>query len=1020
MAFSFSSEMEITRCGSRTGTAALTNADEPGIRAHQSALLTTPTVQTTPGDPNACSSSCPAERGSIQPSMPALPSRPGCHSVKIEEEHDLKLLLTHGEPDQDQLDQQVQGLHTSVLSNMAVPHGMESHGSGPLQGPEGDGESCARRTSLRQALRLIRLPDMTQPRSLVAPPAKRQRQEDKGDVRDEGIDGQRRTSQVTGTGRGRGRSRGKGRIEARGSRQQSLPVQLASDPGQLVVWDYPIQAASLDVVRVMNEGCIGLVLGRPPVASVARYWQRSVWNMQVQFPLGQVLPCLTLHQARVLQQLLPVIPRPQAGLALEAPPSQQDEGQPDAEDTDWLQRDTWDPLDPTLLLLHHLRWDGPESWQAQVPGEWVCAAATGAGTQALQGALNTRDLPARCTLSATEEQASMEGGRQDGPLPYTVGRYSCPFQAAAAVDLVALALQPPHTPALETTPHGFVRASPASQPGWGSYAGSRPLLPLLPQASPARLALPCPEEEEGGSDGETVCQPQDTRWWAAEHPEEQVYTTGRQASRRPPSQPPQPQAGPVEMASGLSLNFQQSCYALEWQQPRRGEALRHYLAVIRHAPGQLLPSPPSSPDRNSPTPPSSPDSSMEFAMAPDSPPGAAHFRSLLGYGYALKQRTPSAPCQPQAELPCPLYLHSSNSPGFPKLGCGACGVCQDPDLLHLPCPRLPLMTVPERVQRVGPHVQPHDAAATRKHTQPAEAGGQVSSPAISQLLAQQGSVDVLQPSALEPSCCGPAPQYLRAPVAAAPRSAGATAAPANTPAASHMRRTVKAPAPEAQGTSASDPACQTALPSPSPPPSLTGVAWIRQQHLLRQRQPHGLQPCLGSAPTGAAAVAMMDAAIAASCKVAGPGTPCGYAPVVLQQATQWDPDGVAAQMDVDGSLVQQSAGHAQQLFMQAQAAAMSGEPYVSFTETLPPSCEWCRDPNHSQRSCPIYLLLMSNALDPSPALPVPHADGSGQADPPLASPDIATMLAAARTEEGASAVAAALAAASLAFPDVPF
>ncbi|GFH29495.1 hypothetical protein HaLaN_28165 [Haematococcus lacustris] len=113
---------------------------------------------------------------------------------------------------------------------------------------------------------------------------------------------------------------------------------------------------------------------------------------------------------------------------------------------------------------------------------------------------------------------------------------------------------------------------------------------------------------------------------------------------------------------------------------------------------------------------------------------------------------------------------------------------------------------------------------------------------------------------------------------------------------------------------------------------LVGVEWIRQQHLLRQQQPLPTHlSTLGTAPTGLAAARVMAAAMAQPNKVAGPGTPAGYAPVVVDHAARFQPDSLAAELDPHGSLLAHSGDKVQELATRVSAAAVSGEPYLAFT-----------------------------------------------------------------------------------------
>ncbi|KAL6759973.1 hypothetical protein V8C86DRAFT_3024650 [Haematococcus lacustris] len=113
---------------------------------------------------------------------------------------------------------------------------------------------------------------------------------------------------------------------------------------------------------------------------------------------------------------------------------------------------------------------------------------------------------------------------------------------------------------------------------------------------------------------------------------------------------------------------------------------------------------------------------------------------------------------------------------------------------------------------------------------------------------------------------------------------------------------------------------------------LVGVEWIRQQHLIRQQQPWPTHlSTLGTAPTGLAAARVMAAAMAQPDKVAGPGTPAGYAPVVMEHAARYQPDSLAAELDPHGSLLAHSGDKVQELATRVSAAAVSGEPYLAFT-----------------------------------------------------------------------------------------
>ncbi|GFH09639.1 hypothetical protein HaLaN_04819 [Haematococcus lacustris] len=147
----------------------------------------------------------------------------------------------------------------------------------------------------------------------------------------------------------------------------------------------------------------------------------------------------------------------------------------------------------------------------------------------------------------------------------------------------------------------------------------------------------------------------------------------------------------------------------------------------------------------------------------------------------------------------------------------------------------------------------------------------------------------------------------------------------------------------------------------------------------------------------------MAAAMAQPNKVAGPGTPAGYAPVVVDHAARYQPDSLAAELDPHGSLLAHSRDK----------------------EPRPALCEWCQASDHTVGSCPVWLLLAPSATSPPPTSPVPGAERTQQLDPAAnAAGHMAKKMkvsgtsAASARKDDASAAVAAVWAASLVVPDL--
>ncbi|KAJ9516578.1 hypothetical protein QJQ45_015250 [Haematococcus lacustris] len=352
-----------------------------------------------------------------------------------------------------------------------------------------------------------------------------------------------------------------------------------------------------------------------------------------------------------------------------------------------------------------------------------------------------------------------------------------------------------------------------------------------------------------------------------------------------------------------------------------------------------------------------------------------------------------------------------------------------------------------QAQCSDPHVRPQAAAAGRKRAYAGKSQGHAARNTLHQLVAGQGSLPLVHPSLLQPpsdrqtlsehfgshtelsdnlaSGVDNSHRYEPADMKTPLTSHHAHApAPSSAPPPSHQP-----PRSPSHGPPASHlpPSCHGAHPAPSPsPPQLVGVEWIRQQHLLRQQQPWPAHlSTLGTAPTGLAAARVMAAAMAQPDKVAGPGTPAGYAPVVINHAARYQPDSLAAELDPHGSLFAHSGDKVQELATRVCAAAVSGEPYLAFTEPRPALCEWCQAPDHTVGSCPVWLLLAPSATSPPPTSPVPGAERTQQSDQAARTAGhmakkmkvSGTLAASARTDDASAAVAAVWAA-SLVVPNL--